>query len=314
MDNKETFFVDPYWVKDQLGEDKNLVILDAPYGKNEYVKEHDTEKREYESKHIPGAIKIDKSEISGVDSDLNLYSPETIRDVFLSKGITSDTTLVVYSDGVIAASRVAFTAYWLGVKQVKILNGGLYAWEEAGFEFESGSNEPISKRDFGAEVPGRPDILVPTPLDLKQAKENNPDLVLACIRSWEEFVGGKSGYPYIQGEGSIPGSVFAKASTHRTNTNDLVDDQGNVGDLDLIFEEWSGWGITSDKEVIFYCGAGWRAATAFFIAKEKGWKNIKVFDGGWYQWNKYHQENPDEYPIQIGNPKNKDGCRIIAGS
>lgn len=314
MDNKETFFVDPYWVKDQLGEDKNLVILDAPYGKNEYVKEHDTEKREYESKHIPGAIKIDKSEISGVDSDLNLYSPETIRDVFLSKGITSDTTLVVYSDGVIAASRVAFTAYWLGVKQVKILNGGLYAWEEAGFEFESGSNEPISKRDFGTEVPGRPEILVPTPLDLKQAKENNPDLVLACIRSWEEFVGGKSGYPYIQGEGSIPGSVFAKASTHRTNTNDLVDDQGNVGDLDLIFEEWSSWGITSDKEVIFYCGAGWRAATAFFIAKEKGWKNIKVFDGGWYQWNKYHQENPDEYPIQIGNPKNKDGCRIIAGS
>lgn len=296
-------FVSPQWVMECIQNKEEIVILDAPYGKKEYILDHDPGKREYEKKHIPGAVQIDKSEISGEDSDLNLYNAEYVKDVFINKGVDQDTKLIVYSDGIILAARIAFAAYWLGVKEVYILNGGLYAWEKEGYETESGINQPLLKTDFGSDVPARPEILISNPDDLIEAKEKNPSLVLASIRSWEEFIGGKSGYPYIEGEGSIPGSVYAKASTDRTNTELLLDDRGNFGNIDEILSEWKDWGIDSAQEVVFYCGAGWRAATAFFVVKELGWKNIKVFDGGWYQWNKYHNNNPDGYPIQIGNPK-----------
>lgn len=303
MQTKNKVFVTPEWLVESIKSEEEIIILDAPYGKKEYINDHDPNKRKYEVKHIPGAIHIDKSEISGKDSDLNLYDAVAVKNVFLNKGVDQNTKLVVYSDGIILAARIAFAAYWLGVKEVYILNGGIYAWENKGYKIESGTNQPTPKASFGGNVPAREEILISTPDDLREAKKINPSLVLASVRSWEEFIGGKSGYPYIEGEGSIPDSVHAKASTNRTNTELLLDDQGNFGNIDKIISEWKKWGIDSSQEVIFYCGAGWRAAVAFFVAKELGWKNIKVFDGGWYQWNKYHNNNPYKYPIQIGIPK-----------
>lgn len=294
-------FVTPEWVMNCIKNDEEIVILDAPYGKKEYILDDDPDKRKYEVKHVPGAIQIDKSEISGEDSDLNLYDAEIVKNVFLNKGVDKHTKLIVYSDGIILAARIAFAAYWLGVKEVYILNGGLHAWEKEGYKTESGTNPPIPKNKFGSDVPDRAEILIKNPDNLIEAKKNNPSLVLASIRSWEEFVGGKSGYPYIEGEGSIPDSLYAKASTNRTNTELLLDDRGNFGDVDEILNEWKKEGIDSNQEVVFYCGAGWRAAVAFFVVKELGWEKVKVFDGGWYQWNKYHKNDPDKYPIQIGN-------------
>ncbi|MGC4018657.1 MAG: rhodanese-like domain-containing protein [Muricomes sp.] len=288
------------------GQNENCVILDMPYGKFEYVKEVDNDKRKYEDCHIPGAIKIEKEEFENEESDLNILSAEIIEKVFLKKGIDADTDVYVYSDGIIAAARVALVAYWLGVRSVKLLVGGINAWIKDGNLTENGVVEPKEKSRFGIKTPLRPEILVSTPQDVMERYQENPDFVLASVRTWEEFTGDESGYDYIDNIGSPIGAVFAKGSTSRINVEYLLNDEGVVGDLKEIFEDWNSWGIQKEKEVAFFCGAGWRAALAFFLTKELGWPNVKVYDGGWYQWVKYHHSEPEKYPIQKGNPKEKE--------
>ena len=46
------------------------------------------------------------------------------------------------------------------------------------------------------------------------------------------------------------------------------------------------WGIVPDKVVSFHCGTGWRASETYFYAWAMGWPDIRVYDGGWYEWHK----------------------------
>lgn len=304
------FFIDIKWLQENI-DDPNLVLLDIPYGMNEFIKEIDEDKREYEKEHIPGAIKIDKDELQDYTTDLNFFDAERLKNTFLSKGIDANTILVVYSDGIIASSRVALAAYWLGVKDVKILLGGYHRWKESDLPITSEISTVIPKNNFGVHVPSRPEIILSTPDDVLSAMNRNPEFILANIRSWEEYTGQRSGYPYIEGMGAPLHSVYAKASSNRVNVEEIISEDGEFGELNSILEEWSDWGITSDKEVTFFCGAGWRAAAVFFTTLQLGWKDVKVYDGGWYQWNKFHQLNPEKYPIQVGNPKSEKGIRIV---
>ena len=53
----------------------------------------------------------------------------------------------------------------------------------------------------------------------------------------------------------------------------------------FIKQRWDKWGITSDKNISFHCGTGWRASETYFYALSMGYKNICVYDGGWYEWH-----------------------------
>lgn len=295
------FFVDAKWLHKQLKDDKKTVVIEASYG----------EGKEYQKAHIPGALHIDTMEIETEENNWNILSAETCKEVFLKSGVTKTTPVVVYSSDINAAARVAFVAYWLGVDQVKILDGGLKAWEKADYKVEKGNEEVAAAKDFGAKVPGRPDSLISTSADLLAAKEKNPELVLASVRSWKEFTGKTSGYDYIENAGEPEGAVYAKSSKTSADVAQLMNNDGTVKEPTKIFKAWEKWGITPDKEVAFYCGTGWRAATTFFITKQEGWKDVKLFDGGWYDWDKAHQKDPSKYPVQVGDPRDKDKVKIL---
>ena len=64
-----------------------------------------------------------------------------------------------------------------------------------------------------------------------------------------------------------------------------------------ISKNWEKRGIKRDQRLTFYCGSGWRASEAFFYAHVLGWKQIGVYDGGWYEWS----QDPDN-PIESGIP------------
>ncbi|MGO2892962.1 MAG: sulfurtransferase [Enterococcus devriesei] len=295
------FFVDAKWLKNQLKEDDKTVVIEASYG----------EGKDYKKAHIPGALHMDTMEIENEESNWNILSADTCKEVFLKRGVTKTTPVVIYSSDINAAARVAFVAYWLGVDQVKILDGGLKAWEKADYKVENGEEKATAAKDFGGTVPGRPESLISTSADLVAAKEKNPELVLASVRSWKEFIGKTSGYSYIENAGEPEGAVYAKSSKTSADVAQLMNNDGTVKEPTKIFAAWEKWGITPDKEVAFYCGTGWRAATAFFITKQEGWKDVKLFDGGWFDWDKAHQKDPSKYPVQIGDPRDKDKLEIL---
>ncbi len=264
----------------------------------------------YDDGHIPGAVDLDTNSLESPET-WNRRSPEELKQALESLGITHDTTVVLYGRfsfpnnedrfpgagaGHLGAIRCAFVMMYAGVEDVRVLNGGLQSWIDAGFETTA---EPVPKKpvpDFGAPIPGRPEFAV----DLPEAKEilKAPDKNLVSVRSWREFIGEVSGYNYIEKKGRIPGAVFGNCGSdayHMENYRNLDHTAREYGEIEKM---WAEVGVVPEKHNAFYCGTGWRASEAFFNAWLMGWPRISVYDGGWFEWS-----NDDDNPCETGVPK-----------
>nr|WP_242703954.1 rhodanese-like domain-containing protein [Enterococcus sp. 669A] len=249
----------------------------------------------FQQSHLPGAIYFDTNEIESEENGWNILPAQQCQQVFIKKGITVDTPVLIYSSNLNAACRVAFVAYWLGINQIKILEDGLRSWV---YPLEQGTVEVEKAEDFGTRIPRRPEILISTSEDLLQAKSRNPELILASVRSREEYSGATSNYSYIEQAGEPEGAIFTPASCGKDDVADLLTADHRLKPLSEIDQAWQTAGLNPEKEIVFYCGTGWRASTAFFVAKELGWSQIRLFDGGWYDWSKKHNQNPKKFPLK----------------
>ena len=83
------------------------------------------------------------------------------------------------------------------------------AWERMGYPVEKSPNTPIPVSDFGVNVPANSKVFI----DMDEAKQYlaSDDSDLVSIRSWEEFIGEKSGYNYIDIMSVVP-RAFRNAS------------------------------------------------------------------------------------------------------
>ncbi len=264
---------------------------------------------DYEAGHIPGALSLDTNTLESSET-WNRRSPDEVRDALLALGITADTTVCLYgrfsfpdnadpfpgsSAGQLAAFRCAFIMLWAGVKDVRVLNGGLQSWLDAGFDTSTAPVDPEPATDFGSRIPGHPELAV----DLPDAKEilASPEANLVSVRSWAEYVGEVSGYNYIERKGRIPGSVFGSCGSdayHMENYRNLDHTSREYGE---VVAEWRKAGITPERHNAFYCGTGWRGSEAFFNAWLLAWPRVSVYDGGWFEWS----SDPDN-PIETGDP------------
>jgi thiosulfate/3-mercaptopyruvate sulfurtransferase len=265
---------------------------------------------DYDEGHIPGAVPLDTVLLESPET-WNRRSPAEVKRALEQLGITRDTTVVLYgrhsapdnadpfpgsSAGQLAAFRCAFIMLWAGVDDVRVLNGGLQSWTDAGCELHTDPHAARPVADFGAEVPGRPELAV----DLAEAKEilADPERNLVSVRSWREYIGEVSGYNYIEKRGRIPGSVFGDCGTdayHMENYRNLDHTTREFGEVRAALERI---GVTPDKHNAFYCGTGWRGSEAFFNAWLLGWPRVSVYDGGWFEWS----SDPSN-PIATGIPE-----------
>ena len=236
----------------------------------------------YEAGHLPGAVYLDTDEIES-EPMWNVVSAHQLETTLLSLGITKNTRVVVYGRNSTAAARAAVVMMHAGVSDVRLLNGGYQAWLDAGFPVATGSVQRQPKTTFGARIPVHPEWIIGT----EQAKQ-----VLAArhgrlvsIRSWAEYIGQTSGYSYIKPKGRIGGAVWGHAGTPLNPMQDFRNPDNTLRDYHEIAANWRARGIEPSHEISFYCGTGWRASEAFFAAYLMGYKEISVYDGGWYEWS-----------------------------
>lgn len=271
---------------------------------------HYQNKADYDQGHIPGAIEIDTNTLESQET-WNRRSPNELKKALEAHGIRHNTTVVLYgrfsfpdssdpfpgsSSGHLAAMRCAFIMMYAGVKDVRVLNGGLQAWVDAGNEVstEETPKKPVS--NFGVSIPKHPEYAV----DIEEARQMiaSPDANLVSVRSWREWIGEVSGYNYIEKKGRIPGAVLAYSGSdpyHLENYRNLDHTMREYHELEQI---WADAGITPDKHNAFYCGTGWRGSEAFLNAWRMGWPRVSVFDGGWFEWS-----NDETNPIETGHPQ-----------
>jgi thiosulfate/3-mercaptopyruvate sulfurtransferase len=298
----------PKWIKQLIDGGQPL-----HYDGNNYVicHSHYDHIQDYHKGHIPGAIPINTNSLESTET-WNRRSPEELRKNLEELGIRHDTTVVIYgrfsapvydeekfpgkSAGHLGALRCAAIMLYAGVEDIRILNGGITSWETEGYKLSTEPDKPTPVDDFGTAIPAHPEYMIDTP-EAKQLLASN-DGELVSIRSWEEFIGNRSGYHYIEKTGRIPGAVFGNCGSdayHMENYRNFDHTMREYGEVE---KTWKEGGITPDKNIAFYCGTGWRGSEAFMNAWLMGWPDISVYDGGWYEWC-----NDPQNPIETGTPE-----------
>lgn len=290
--DKKKVFVSPEWVQSVIdgnqAESKDYSILEVSWGT---YKDSPT----YTKGHLPGAIHVDTSSVEA-EPIWNISDPKVIEKNMLDLGLTKDKTVILYGTDIAAVGRVAQAYLWAGVENVKVLDGGLDAWEKAGYKTETTIEKATKAKEFGTTIPANPEYIMSID-EVREKLEKDKNFRLVSIRSKEEFDGKTSGYTYIDRAGEPKGAVWGHAGSDPYNMEDYLHEDGTVISVDEMEELWSGYDIKKENELAFYCGTGWRATVPWLIAYDAGWDGMSVFDGGWYEW-----QMDKSLPVQVGDP------------
>jgi len=232
--------------------------------------------------HIPGSYWLHTGWVE--EGPLwNRVNDMRIKAEMERQGITTDTLVLIYGDPM-AAARFGVIAKYAGVEDVRMINGGLKAWKDAGYPVETEMKNPEPVKEFGAEVPQNPELIVDLPEAVELLKDKDGDLI--SIRSWKEYLGKISGYDYIKPRGRIKGAKWGMAGSDPWHLEDYRDmDQFHMRPYTEIQKMWEELKIDPENHLAFYCGTGWRASEVWFYAQAMGLERISVYDGGWKEWS-----------------------------
>ena len=133
---------------------------------------------DYHRGHIPGAIPLDTNSLESTET-WNRRTPEELEETLSKLGIRHDTTVVIYgrfsfptfdkdpfpgkSAGHLGAIRSAAILLYAGVKDIRILNGGLNSWEAEGYGLSTEPADPVPVEAFGVRIPAHPEYMIDTP-------------------------------------------------------------------------------------------------------------------------------------------------------
>ena len=260
--------VDTDWLEQHLN-DESVVIAEV-----------DEDTTAYQKGHIPNAISIDW------ENDLHdlprreFISSEQLAKLLGEKGISNDTTIVLYSGN---NNWFAAYAYWLfkyrGVENVKLLNGGRKKWElESRLLNQDEPNRPATTFDIGPE---RAELRAFREEVIKRAQEGSHAWV--DVRSPEEYRGELLAPPHLpQEQAQVPGHIPNASNITWSKT---VNEDGTFKPREELEKLYADEGITSDKEVIAYCRIGERSSHSWFVLRELlGFENVKNYDGSWTEY------------------------------
>ena len=265
---------------------KNIKIVEASWGE---------ESEAYSKGHVPTSVHINTDTVEPPPQWM-LASDEELAKFANDYGFTKDDTVIVTAPDVMASYRVAVVLRYIGINDVRVLNGGNNAWTSAGYELETKSNKPVAGNDFGATIPANPD-LIDTQAELKEMLKDSNN-VLVDNRSWDEYIGKISGYSYHDKKGRIPGAVYGYAGTSATTLEDYRNIDNTMSNAAEIKALWKDAGIDTNKHLMFMCGSGWRAAEVLTYANVMGFDNTSLYSDGWIGWS-----NDTSNPTETGEPK-----------
>ena len=255
------------WLSKNLGREGLVVV------------ESDEDVLLYETGHIPGAVKIDWH------TDLNdpvlrdYVSDEDFAALLSKKGISRETTVVIYGD---KSNWWASYALWVfklfGHPDVRLLDGGRDKWIAEGRELTkelpsiTPVNYPVIKRDDSTLRAFRDDVL---------GHFGNP---LIDVRSPEEYSGERTHMPAYPEEGALRGGHIPTAASVPW-AKAVAEDGAYKTREELEKVYLDGAGLKNGDNVIAYCRIGERSSHTWFALNYLlGFKNVRNYDGSWTEW------------------------------
>lgn len=274
---------------------KRPIVLDTRGGYKDYFRGH-----------LPTAHHINFDTLRGTDNGVPVqYLPADItKQLLVRAGVNKDRTHSVYATGealpndeILSATMVAYVLEKYGIKDIRILDGGLPGWKAADL--------PVTQKYFGnpmGQLPKRGNPEVAVTIDEVLKVKDKPGYVLVDARPMDEYLG--EDQVWLR-KGHIPRAVsfhwarlMEKDNTHKFRK------------LDEVKAELEAAGITSDKEVIAYCGTSREGSLVrFYLKYVAGYPNVRLYEGAWkeYVWVKEMS-----LPAETGMPRKIAGKK--AGS
>lgn len=271
--------VSTQWINDHLN-DSHIRIVEVDYNPA----------TSYLLGHIPRAALFDwKQQL--IDSDRReVVSKEKFEYLLQMIGVNNDTTLVVYGD---FKNWFATFAFWIfkyyGFRDVRLMNGSRKKW----FDEDRPISLEIPQFTRGNYRASEADSNIRAFMRYIQEAIGSSKKILVDVRSNDEYNGvtlAPSDYSSEYGQigGHIPGAI-------NVPWNLMVNEDGTFKPAEDLKKLYESLNITTDKEIITYCGIGERASYTWFVLKYLlGYPNVKSYDGSWLEWGN-----------TIGNPIEK---------
>jgi thiosulfate/3-mercaptopyruvate sulfurtransferase len=231
--------------------DKNIRIFDATITDNVYLQ-----------RHIPGAAYFDHEGFSDPASPYSctILSETRLEEQVGKAGISNDSEVIVYACGMLPyALRAWWVLKYAGHQNVRVLNGGITAWEKAGGQLEQEVRryEPTS---FTARF--NPTMFAKKEEVLASMEDGNVAIVdVLPLESYEST--------------HIVGSICVSCMDLMQGLDYLLPNDQLAARLSE---------LSNRKRIITYCGGGIAATVNAAGHLLAGHDNVAVYDGSLYEW------------------------------
>ena len=234
--------------------------------------------------HVPRSFHINTDDFEPPPK-WTLGDPVVLRQFAAKYGLQLDDTVILSGDDPTASYRAAIVLRYMGVKDVRVLNGGFGAWQAANYPIETKATLPPKAASFGATIPGRPDLI--DQIDQVRVGLKTPqEFTLVDTRTWDEFTGKTSGYKTHKHKGRIPNSVYGQSDFKGTDSLTPYRNIDNtMRNPNEILALWKQSGIDTEQHLSFMCGGGWRAAEVLTYAQVMGLSKTSLYSDGWIGWS-----------------------------
>jgi thiosulfate/3-mercaptopyruvate sulfurtransferase len=232
-------------------------------------------REQYQAGHLPGAVFVDlDTELAGPPSPAEgrhpLPSPDALQAAARRWGIHAGDSVVAYDAGPgTAAARAWWLLRWGGLRDVRLLDGGLAAWQRAGGPVETGDVRP-EPGDVTLTGGGLPVLDIDAAAALPEAGG-----VLLDARAGERYRGERE--PVDPRAGHVPGAVSAP-------TTENVAADGSFLPVAVLRERFAALGVGPGREVGAYCGSGVHASHEVAALAVAGIE-AALWPGSWSQWS-----------------------------
>lgn len=234
-------------LKDKITNGDDIVLLDATYGAPVAYT-------------IAGAHHFDIDAVANLNAPLahTVPTPEHFAQCVSNMGINNSSEVIVFDQSGfwMAAARVWWMFRLFGHENVKILNGGLQAWDG---ELAPYSPPPCDKGDFTADFQTH---LLKTYDDVAS---NNGEFKLVDARPAQAYE-----------EGSIPNSISSPLPL-------LIAPDARLKQKEELMEILSP-ALSETKPLVTTCGSGVTACALALALYECGKHDVAVYDGSWMEW------------------------------